>query len=125
VLMFVTMVLAAVIIDLLFSGLGLIPSGARPSRADIFGSVSVNYKLALNVLGLIIFAALFALTARRGSTDPVCGMTVDRAKAVTTQHDGHTNYFCSKHCQNAFQANPGQYAQSGSRPDRAPAAAAH
>jgi hypothetical protein len=33
--------------------------------------------------------------------------------------------FSSKHCQNAFQANPGQYAQSGSRPDRAPAAAAH
>ena len=72
--MFVTMVIAALLVDGLFSLLGLIPTGPRPTRADIFGSLQVNYKLVLNVLGLAIFAALFWLTARRGATDPTCGM---------------------------------------------------
>jgi len=82
-LMFVTMVLAALVIEVLFNGLGVIPHGARPTRADIFSSIHIDYKLALNVLGLAIFAALFWLTARRGATDLVCGMKVDRAKAIT------------------------------------------
>ena len=38
-LMFVTMVVAALMVAGAFELLGLIPSGARPSRADIFGSV--------------------------------------------------------------------------------------
>ena len=53
--MFVTMVAAALVIDLLFSGLGLIPH-TRPSTKDVFGSIQVDYKLALNILGLLIFA---------------------------------------------------------------------
>ena len=93
--MFVTMVIAALMVDVVFGGLGLIPSGPRPSRGDVFGSVKVDYKLALNVLGTAIFVALFWVTRRRGETDPVCGMKVDRAKAVTASHDGHTYFFCS------------------------------
>ncbi|HEV3053287.1 MAG TPA: permease, partial [Solirubrobacteraceae bacterium] len=81
-LMFVTMVIAALLVDALFSGLDLIPSGPRPTRADIFGGVHLDYKLVLNVVGLLIFGALFALTARRGATDPICGMKVDRSRAV-------------------------------------------
>jgi uncharacterized membrane protein YraQ (UPF0718 family)/YHS domain-containing protein len=103
-LMFVTMVIAALIVAGIFSALGLIPTGPRPTRADIFSSVQVNYKLALNVLGAAIFGALFWLTARRGATDPVCGMKVDRAKALTKDVDGHTHYFCSSHCLQAFEA---------------------
>jgi uncharacterized membrane protein YraQ (UPF0718 family)/YHS domain-containing protein len=103
-LMFVTMVVAALIIDALFSGAGLIPAGARPTRTDIFGSLSVNYKLVLNLAGLAIFAALFWLTGRRGAADPVCGMTVDRAKAVTKTVEGETFFFCSDHCRHAFEA---------------------
>ena len=80
-LMFVTIVLAALAVNGLFSAAGLIPQ-TRPSRADIFGSVTLNYKLFTNILGLAVFAALFALTLRRGATDPVCGMQVDRAKAA-------------------------------------------
>lgn len=75
-LMFVTMVIAALIVDGIFSALGLIPTGPRPTRADIFSSIHVDYKLALNVLGVAIFTALFWLTARRGATDPVCGRPV-------------------------------------------------
>jgi uncharacterized protein len=97
-LMFVTMVMAALAVDGLFSGLGLIPSGPRPTRGDIFGQVQVDYKLALNIVATVIFAALFWLTKTRGVTDPVCGMKVDREKAVTAEQDGHTYYFCSEHC---------------------------
>ncbi len=72
VLMFVTMVAAALATDGIFSAAGLVPSGARPTRTDIFGAVTVNYELALNLAGLAIFAGLFWLTTRRGASDPAC-----------------------------------------------------
>jgi hypothetical protein len=64
--MFVTMVVAALAVDGIFSVLDLVPSGPRPTRDDIFGSIEVDYKLVLNVVGAVIFASLFALSARRG-----------------------------------------------------------
>ncbi len=63
-LMFVTIVIAALVVDLVFGLAGLIPTGPRPSRADVFGSVEVDYKLFLNLLGLAIFAALMWRTRR-------------------------------------------------------------
>jgi YHS domain-containing protein len=110
-LMFVTIVIAALIVDGIFSALGLIPTGPRPTRGDIFSSIQVNYKLALNVLGVVMFTALFWLTARRGVTDPVCGMKVDRDKAVTLERDDRTYYFCSEHCRHAFE--PGRVTSNG------------
>jgi uncharacterized protein len=114
-LMFVTMVLAAIVIELLFSALGLVPSGPRPSRHDVFGSVSLDYKLALNAVGAAIFLALSSLTARRGVTDPVCGMKVDRRKAVTRQVGGTTLHFCSEHCLAAYEADPDRCGLAGRR----------
>jgi uncharacterized protein len=64
-LMLVTMVIAALVVDGLFGALGLIPTGPRPSRGDVFGSVEVDYKLFLNILGLAIFATLMWLSRRR------------------------------------------------------------
>ena len=115
-LMFVTMVVSALIIDALFGGLGLIPSGARPSRADVFGSVTVNYKLFLNVVASFVFAALLYPTIRRGATDPICGMKVDRARAIHKELAGQTYHFCSEHCLHAFEADPDRYRH---RPARA------
>jgi uncharacterized protein len=106
-LMFVTMVLAALIVDGVFSAAGLVPTGPRPSRGAIFGTLTVDYKLFLNVLGVAIFATLFWLTQRRGVTDPMCGMKVDRAKAVRKDFAGETFYFCSQHCLHAFEAAGG------------------
>jgi uncharacterized protein len=106
-LMFVTMVIAALVVDALFSGAGLIPTGARPSRKDIFGVVALDYKLALNMLGLVVFGLLMWLTARRGASDPVCGMQVDRAKAIRRQIGGETFYFCSEECSQAYQHEAG------------------
>jgi uncharacterized membrane protein YraQ (UPF0718 family) len=69
-LMFVTMVLAALAIDLLFSAIGIIPS-KRPSTDDVFGSIELNYKLVLNAVALAIFVAFFWLTMRRGGKPQV------------------------------------------------------
>jgi YHS domain-containing protein len=35
----------------------------------------------------------------------VCGMTVDRDRAVTARHHGRTVYFCSEHCRHEFAAS--------------------
>ncbi len=107
-LMFVTMVVAALAVDGLFSLLHLVPT-TRPNRGDIFGHVSLDYKLFTNAIGLVIFAALFYLTFRRGETDPVCGMKVDRKKAVVAEHDGRTVYFCSQHCRERFATTPHEH----------------
>ncbi len=112
-LMFVTMATAALIVGGLFDLAGAIPTGARPSRADVFGSVRLDYKFALNLVALAVFAGLFWLTARRGAVDPVCGMTVDRAAAATRELDGATYFFCSEHCRAAFDAEPGRYTRTG------------
>jgi YHS domain-containing protein len=100
-LMFVTVVLAALIVDALFGAAGLIPH-SRPTRGDIFSSVKVDYKLFTNVLGFAIFAALLGLTIRRGATDPVCGMKVDRKRALQLERRGQTHFFCSEHCQHEY-----------------------
>jgi uncharacterized protein len=102
-LMLVTMAAAALAVDGLFTALGLVPD-ARPTRDDIFSSIGLDYKLVLNAIALVVFVALFALTARRGATDPVCGMKVDRARALRLEHDGTTHFFCSEHCMSRFQA---------------------
>jgi hypothetical protein len=64
-LMFVTIVIAALLVDGLFGFAGLIPSGPRPTRMDVFGTIALDYKLVLNVIGTAIFAALFWLTRGR------------------------------------------------------------
>src|SRR3954463_6923308 len=102
-LMLVTMIAAALVIDTVFGAVGLVPS-ARPSADDVFGEVTLNYKLVLNVLALGVFAALIALTRRRGATDPVCGMRVDRANAVTLEEDGHPLSFGPEHARHASAA---------------------
>jgi uncharacterized protein len=103
-LMFVTIVIAALIVDGLFAAAGLIPD-VRPAGSDIFGEVKVDYKLFLNVLATATFAALFALTLRRGATDPVCGMHIDRACAPTREAGGRTYWFCSENCAKTFDTS--------------------
>ena len=112
------MVIAAIIVDGLFSGAGLIPH-VRPTRADIFSSIHVDYKLITNILGFAVFAALFVLTVRRGATDPVCGMNADKAKALRMDFAGNTYYFCRPGCLHAFEADPQQHTSGATRPSEA------
>jgi uncharacterized membrane protein YraQ (UPF0718 family) len=67
-LMFVTIVIAALVVDGLFGLAGLIPTGPRPTRADVFGSIEVDYKLFLNIVGLFVFAALFWVSRGQGGS---------------------------------------------------------
>jgi uncharacterized membrane protein YraQ (UPF0718 family)/YHS domain-containing protein len=119
-LMFVTIVIAALIVDALFAGLGLIPH-ARPTRAEVFGSIELDYKLVLNVLGLAIFVSLFVLTMRRGATDPVCGMRVDRLKALRKDTPGGAVFFCSERCLRTFETDEARR-RNLHHPDPCPAA---
>jgi uncharacterized protein len=116
-LMFVTMVIAALIVDGLFSLAGLIPE-ARPTKSEIFSSIELDYKLVLNAIALVVFAVLIYLTVRRGVTDPVCGMQIDRSKALRLEHAGATHYLCSEHCLRAFEADPDRYGKPGPTPER-------
>ena len=43
--------------------------------------------------------------------DPICGMTVDPAKALHAERDGKTSYFCGESCKQKFLATP-----AGSKP---------
>jgi uncharacterized membrane protein YraQ (UPF0718 family)/YHS domain-containing protein len=109
-IMFAAMVLAALVVDGIFSALGLVPS-ERPSIDSISSrGVSWNYTTFLNLIFFGVAAALFALTLRRGATDPVCGMTVDRhAGRATATYGGRTYYFCSEGCRAKFRAEPERY----------------
>ena len=73
-LMFVSMVAASLVIDATFGAAGLIPGGARPSRSDIFSSITVNYTLFLDLAGVAVFVVLMWLSARRGAPARVCAM---------------------------------------------------
>ncbi len=105
VLMFCTMVLAALIVAGGLYLVGALPSGPRPTRAHVFSAIEVDYKLWLNVVATIVFAALLGLTLRRGAVDPVCGMRVDRATAIARETPSGTRFFCSEHCASRFDAD--------------------
>ncbi len=48
--------------------------------------------------------------------DPICGMTVDEASALSAERDGQTSYFCCDHCRKKFlsvSANATNEAEAG------------
>ena len=102
-LMFVTMVAAALAVDAIFDTAGLIPD-TRPTSADVFGTVALDYKLVLNAVATVVFVTLIGLTMRRGVTDPVCGMKVDRKRALRLDDHGTTYFFCSEGCRESFRS---------------------
>ena len=47
------------------------------------------------------------------ATDPVCGMSVDPAKAAgSSTYEGRTYYFCSGNCLSKFKQDPGSFVGS-------------
>jgi hypothetical protein len=69
-LMFVAIVVAAVLVDLVFAGAGLIPH-ARPTRGEIFGRVTLGYTFAANVLAAGTACALLGLSMRSAGAKPL------------------------------------------------------
>ncbi len=78
-LMFVTIVIAALAVAGLFGAAGLIPH-TRPTRADIFNGVKVDYQLFANIVALAVFSTLFALTPGRGGDEYVGGAAIEDAR---------------------------------------------
>jgi Cu+-exporting ATPase len=55
--------------------------------------------------------------------DPVCGMTVDPATAAGhLDYQGKTYHFCSKHCLQAFGADPAKFLAGKTKPETPPGA---
>jgi YHS domain-containing protein len=105
------MVLAALAIDLLFCALGLVPETRASIESITERGIELNYTAVLNLAFTVVGAALLWLTVRRGFTDPVCGMRVDRYQTPhQTGWQEQTVYFCSAGCKESFDADPDAYA---------------
>jgi YHS domain-containing protein len=109
--MFGAMVIAALVVEGVFSLFGAVPTH-RPSIESITERpVTWNYTSILDIVFAVVFVALIALTLRRGAKDPVCGMTVDRhAGKPTSVYKGRTIHFCGAHCKHTFDHDPEAYA---------------
>lgn len=45
--------------------------------------------------------------------DAVCGMTVQKDKALKLKHEGKNYFFCSQKCEDTFKKDPLKYAKKG------------
>jgi uncharacterized membrane protein YraQ (UPF0718 family)/YHS domain-containing protein len=115
-IMFAAIVASALAIDAVFDAAGLVPS-SRPSVDSISSrGIAWNYTTVLDLVFLVLGAALVGLTVRRGARDPVCGMTVDRhGGGPTSTYAGHTYYFCGPGCKEKFDAEPERYVDATGR----------
>jgi YHS domain-containing protein len=124
-IMFAAIVAAALAVDGIFSVFGLIPE-ERPSIDSITErGISWNYTTLLNIVFTLVAAGLIGLTTRRGARDPVCGMTVDLGRAVTSEHGGRRYFFCGPGCRTKFEADPERYAAGEASAARAEPASRH
>jgi len=57
----------------------------------------------------------FASQNEQLAIDPVCGMNVEMGKAIKTEYNGETYYFCCTHCQQAFESRPAEYLETYSK----------
>ena len=114
-----SIVLAALVVSGLFGVLGLIPSDRPDIDSITERAIGWNYTTFLNIVFLGVAAVLIGLTMRRGARDPVCGMTVDRHSAHTSEWNGKTYYFCGPGCKSRFDADPARYAEGARPPEHA------
>lgn len=125
ILSWLVMSAAGLIVEVLFSALGLVPAHRHIQIVE--AGIQWNYTSILNILFLALFAAIVWLSrnqARFGggtgyAIDPVCGMQVqaDHAPAQAL-HAGHRSYFCSDHCKDRFVNSPDRFTAPGATPHR-------
>jgi trehalose synthase len=65
-------------------------------------------------------AAGAGATAPGETRDPVCGMRLDPARALTLDHAGGRAYFCSETCRGQFRAAPQRFAHAAPHPGKDP-----
>jgi uncharacterized membrane protein YraQ (UPF0718 family) len=105
----IVMSTAGLLTELLFDGLGLIPTD-RP-KTVVETSFAWNYTTFLNLAFIALGLYLYRLHRHRlrlgadtdHATDPVCGMQVQKANAPAhLVEDGQHYWFCSDHCAERF-----------------------
>ncbi|MEI7592366.1 MAG: permease [Actinomycetes bacterium] len=118
VVFYATMAAAGLIVEVLFSILGIVPTDR--SETIVTTGFRWNYTTWLNLIFLAIFAVLYWLYRNRSkfgggedyAIDPVCGMQVERAMAPATTVFADIDYwFCSDRCCDRFTANPASFVQ--------------
>ncbi|HEY0369282.1 MAG TPA: permease, partial [Chthoniobacterales bacterium] len=62
---YVAMVVSGVVVDLVFSALGIIPTGARPPSAIMHAHLMWNYTSWLDIVAAAVFSAMLYLHLRR------------------------------------------------------------
>jgi uncharacterized membrane protein YraQ (UPF0718 family) len=67
--LYLSMVVAGVIVDLVFTALRIIPTGARPPAAIEHASIHWNYTTWLDIVALLVAAALFILRSGQDRSD--------------------------------------------------------
>lgn len=98
--------------EYLFKALAIVPT-IHPAAIASTG-FRWDYTAILDILALMIFATLFALSRNRPSEaasayakDIICGMQVEKGSApARTAYAGKTLYFCSDRCHERFLKNP-------------------
>jgi len=99
--------------EAIFRASGLVPT-KRPVQVAP-AHFSWDYTTYLNIVFLVVFAALYLAYRNRERLgadsgyvlDPVCGMQVETANApASTVQEGKVFHFCSDHCLMRFEADP-------------------
>ncbi|MGH8162908.1 MAG: permease, partial [Rhodanobacteraceae bacterium] len=62
---YLTMVVAGIVIDLVFSALGIVPTGARPPSAVSHAMIKWNYTSWLDCIAVVVFAVMLFLHLRK------------------------------------------------------------
>jgi uncharacterized membrane protein YraQ (UPF0718 family) len=89
---YLTMVLAGFVIEIVFGGLGLVPSGPRHAEV-VEADITLNYTTVLNIAFLILAAALLIRFFRTGGRQMLAMM--DRPVELEGAEDG--DYVCPMH----------------------------
>jgi YHS domain-containing protein len=115
---------AGLITEGIFDVAGLIPT-TRPTQVAP-AHFSWNYTTYLNIVFLVLFAALYWAYRNRDrlgggagyALDPVCGMQVETANAPASGVLHRSRfYFCSDHCRGRFETNPERFAARSGPPE--------
>ena len=111
---FVTMAFTGFLMEQLFDALDIVPNLAGGMTASEQTYFELNYTFYLNLIafalsGFLLFVYRRGLGAPGQYRDPVCGMRTT-CDGPTATHDGGTYHFCSRHCKQAFEETPGDFA---------------
>ena len=87
---YASMVAAALVVELAFQALGLVPT--RGGARVVETSISLNYTTVLNVFFLIVASAMIRRFMRTGGPAMLRAMSAPPAGPVSTAHEGHRHH---------------------------------